>query len=213
MSFGNNIGFQIKYDEKLLDAYNYGSIVVESKGFMNYKNAILIGRTKLRSLAVVNGVKFSLEDLYEANRGKFTEVYKDMVDSNSSLINIKTKKKKIVPLKNKDEVIAYFPVFPGTNCDYDTEKKFRNAGATIRTSVFRNLTSEDIFSSIDEMAKNIDEADIFVLSGGFSAGDEPDGSGKFIANVLNQDKIKDAINRLIERKGLILGICNGFHHR
>jgi phosphoribosylformylglycinamidine synthase len=210
MSFGNNIGFQIKYDENLLDAYNYGSIVVESKGFMNYKNAILIGRTKLRSLAVINGVKFPLEDLYEANRGKFTEVYKDMVDSNSSLINIKAKKKKIVPLKNKDEVVAYFPVFPGTNCDYDTEKRFRNAGATIKTSVFRNLTSQDIFDSIDEMAANIDNADIFVLSGGFSAGDEPDGSGKFIANVLNQDKIKDAINRLIERKGLILGICNGF---
>jgi len=211
MAFGNNIGFQINYDEKLLDAYNYGSIVVESKGFMKYKNAILIGRTKLRNLAVVNGVKFQLEDLYEANRKKFTEIYKDAVDSNnSSLINIKCKKKKITPLKNKDEVVAYFPVFPGTNCDYDTEKKFRNAGAIIKTSVFRNLTSQDIFDSIDEMAKNIDEADIFVLSGGFSAGDEPDGSGKFIANVLNQDKVKDAINRLIERKGLILGICNGF---
>ena len=80
----------------------------------------------------------------------------------------------------------------------------------ITTSVFRNLTSEDVFSSIDEMASMIDACDIFVLSGGFSAGDEPDGSGKFIANVLNQDKVKDAIHRLIDRKGLILGICNGF---
>ena len=211
MSFGNNIGFQVKYDEDLLDAYNYGSIVVETKGFMHYKNAILIGRTKMRSNAVINGNKFSIEELYEANRAKFTEVYKDMVDSDSLLISIKAKKKKLQPLENKkEEVIAYFPVFPGTNCDYDTEKKFRNAGATIRTTVFKNLTSQDIFDSIDEMAKNIDEADIFVLSGGFSAGDEPDGSGKFIANVLNQDKIKESINKLLARKGLVLGICNGF---
>ena len=113
-------------------------------------------------------------------------------------------------LKNKEEVIAYFPVFPGTNCDYDTQKAFTRAGAKCVSSVFRNQNSQDIFDSIDEMANNIDNADIFVLSGGFSAGDEPDGSGKFIANVLNQEKIKDAINRLIERKGLILGICNGF---
>ena len=109
-----------------------------------------------------------------------------------------------------DKVRVYLPVFPGTNCDYDTARAFKRAGATITTSVFRNLTSEDIFSSIDEMARMIDQCDIFVLSGGFSAGDEPDGSGKFIANVLNQASVREAIHRLIDRKGLILGICNGF---
>ena len=106
--------------------------------------------------------------------------------------------------------IAYLPVFTGTNCDYDTAKAFRVAGSEVITSVFRNLTSQDIFSSIEEMAEKISMCDIFVLSGGFSSGDEPDGSGKFIANVLNQPKIAEKIHALIDRGGLILGICNGF---
>jgi len=106
--------------------------------------------------------------------------------------------------------IAYLPVFPGTNCDYDTAKAFRVAGADVRTSIFRNLTSQDVFSSIDEMKANIDSCQILVFSGGFSAGDEPDGSGKFIANVINNRVIADAIHALLDRGGLILGICNGF---
>ena len=92
--------------------------------------------------------------------------------------------------------MVYLPIFPGTNCDYDTQKAFITAGAKTKTTVFRNLSAEDILDSIEEMAKEIDSCDIFVLSGGFSAGDEPDGSGKFIASVLNQEKIKDSIERL-----------------
>uniref|UniRef100_UPI004028B1AE phosphoribosylformylglycinamidine synthase subunit PurQ n=1 Tax=Candidatus Cryptobacteroides bacterium TaxID=3085639 RepID=UPI004028B1AE len=109
-----------------------------------------------------------------------------------------------------DKVIAYLPVFPGTNCDYDSAKAFRKAGAEIRTSVFRNLSDKDVFESITEMKKNIEECQILMLSGGFSAGDEPDGSGKFIANVLNNKDIAEAIEGLLSRGGLILGICNGF---
>ena len=106
--------------------------------------------------------------------------------------------------------IAYLPVFPGTNCDYDTAKAFRKAGAQVRMSAFCNLQSEDIFRSIEEMKKNISECHILALCGGFSAGDEPDGSGKFIANVLNNKEIADEIHKLLDRGGLILGICNGF---
>ena len=109
-----------------------------------------------------------------------------------------------------DKVIAYLPVFPGTNCDYDSAKAFRKAGAEIRTSVFRNLSDKDVFESIAEMKKNIEDCQILMLSGGFSAGDEPDGSGKFIANVLNNKDIAEAIEGLLSRGGLILGICNGF---
>lgn len=112
--------------------------------------------------------------------------------------------------ENNKKPIAYLPVFIGTNCDYDTAKAFTDAGAEVITSVFRNLSSEDIFSSIDEMAAKIAECDILALSGGFSSGDEPDGSGKFIANVLNNQKIAEQVHSLIERGGLILGICNGF---
>ncbi len=210
MSFGNKIAFDIEYDENLLDAYNYGSILVETDSDLDYENAIYLGMTIASNSAKVNYLEFSLDELYEANTKRYTEIYKDKGNNTCKLMDIKPYKKSVSLLKNKDEVIAYFPVFPGTNCDYDTEKQFRRNGATIRSTVFRNLTSEDIFSSIEEMAKNIDECDILVLSGGFSAGDEPDGSGKFIANVLNQESVKNAIHRLIDRKGLILGICNGF---
>lgn len=210
MAFGNKISFDINYEEKLLDAYNYGSILVESNTTLDYENAIYLGETINSSVAKINGIEFSLDELYKANTEHFNEIYKDKGNNTCTLMDIKPFKKEITPLKNKTEVIAYFPVFPGTNCDYDTEKQFKRNGATIRSTVFKNLTSKDIFDSIKEMAKNIDECDILVLSGGFSAGDEPDGSGKFIANVLNQESVKEAIHRLIDRKGLILGICNGF---
>ena len=210
MSFGNGIGFEIKYNNELLDAYNYGSILVETVADLDYENAILVGVTTDTAKGVFNGVEFDLDYLEKLNTLKFTKVYKDKGNNVCDMMDIKPYNKKVSLLKNKDEVIAYFPVFPGTNCDYDTSKAFERAGAKIVTSVFKNLTSEDIFASIDEMANNIDNCDIFVLSGGFSAGDEPDGSGKFIANVLNQEKIKNSIHKLIDRKGLILGICNGF---
>ena len=105
---------------------------------------------------------------------------------------------------------VFIPIFPGTNCDYDTAKAFRNAGAKVFTSVFRNLTPDDVLDSITEMKANIAKADILVFSGGFSVGDEPDGSGKFIANVINNKDISASIEDLLKRGGLILGICNGF---
>ena len=109
-----------------------------------------------------------------------------------------------------EKPLVYIPVFPGTNCDYDTAKAFRRAGADVEFGVFRNLTGADVLRSIDEMAKAIDGCQILMLAGGFSAGDEPDGSGKFIANVLNNARVAQAIEGLLERGGLILGICNGF---
>ena len=106
--------------------------------------------------------------------------------------------------------VVFIPVFPGSNCDYDTAKAFRRAGAEVRSEVFCNLTAEAIFDSIRRMKEAIAACHIFVLCGGFSAGDEPDGSGKFIANVLNNKDISEEIHRLLDRGGLILGICNGF---
>lgn len=210
MAFGNRIGFDIQYREELLSAYDYGSILVEACEELNYNNAVYLGRTTEQETGVFNQISFTLAELEEANTKRFTSVYKDKGDNQCAMMAMKPYQKKIQPLKNKDEVVAYFPVFPGTNCDYDTEKAFQRAGARIQTTVFKNLTGNDIFASIEEMAEQIDSCDILVLSGGFSAGDEPDGSGKFIANVLNQEKVKDAVHRLLAREGLILGICNGF---
>lgn len=106
--------------------------------------------------------------------------------------------------------IVFIPVFPGTNCDYDSAKAFESVGAKVKMMVFRNLTAEDVNSSIDEMVENINNCHILMLAGGFSSGDEPDGSGKFIANVLNNKKVAEAIHAHLDRDGLILGICNGF---
>ena len=106
--------------------------------------------------------------------------------------------------------MVYIPVFPGTNCDYDSAKAWRKAGAEVETTIFRNLTGEDVLSSIDEMVEHINRCHILMFAGGFSAGDEPDGSGKFIASVINNQKVGAAITALIDRGGLILGICNGF---
>ena len=109
-----------------------------------------------------------------------------------------------------DKPLVFIPVFPGTNCDYDTAKAFRKAGAEVRFGVFCNLTGKDVLDSIEMMKKNISECQILSLAGGFSAGDEPDGSGKFIANVLNNEGVAAEIHKLLDRGGLILGICNGF---
>ncbi|MBO5808895.1 MAG: phosphoribosylformylglycinamidine synthase [Bacteroidales bacterium] len=222
MSFGNALDAKIRYDEAELFNYGYGSILVEAEDELDYPNAILIGEVTdgEESELVINGKKFDIFELMAVNGAKFAEVYPDTVDAYhkkmvpSGLEGVKPFKAKKSDLKYKGEPvekpIAYLPVFPGTNCDYDSAKAWRNAGAEVRMSVFCNLTEDDIFRSIAEMKRNIDECHILMLCGGFSAGDEPDGSGKFIANVLNNKDIADAIHALLDRGGLILGICNGF---
>ena len=106
---------------------------------------------------------------------------------------------------------VFIPVFPGTNCEYDTMKAFEKAGADVKMTVFRNLNEGMIRDSVEEYVKSINEAQILMFPGGFSAGDEPDGSAKFIASVFRNERIKEAVNQLLnQRDGLALGICNGF---
>ena len=222
MSFGNGIGIDVKLDESELFNYNYGSIIVESESDLDYENAIYLGKvtTGEDGLLRINGKSMDLFDLMAANSAVFAQNYPDFCEPYhkklvpSGLQGIKPFKAKKADLKYKGEPvehpIAYLPVFPGTNCCYDSAKAFRRAGAEVKMSVFCNLTEDDINRSIVQMKENIDSCHILMLSGGFSAGDEPDGSGKFIANVLNNDLIADAIHALIDRGGLILGICNGF---
>ena len=106
---------------------------------------------------------------------------------------------------------VFIPVFPGTNCEYDTMKSFVAAGAETESIVFKNMTESDIKDSVDAFERAINESQILMFSGGFSAGDEPDGSAKFITSVFRNERIKEAVHRLLqERDGLALGICNGF---
>ncbi len=223
MSFGNAFGFDVNLSEDDLFNLGYGSVVVETDGgALDFENAVEIGTVTSGEdgNVRVNGTKLSIFELMDFNASLFEKVYPAVSRPDfkrllpKGMEGIKPFKAKKADLEYKgpkvDKVIAYLPVFPGTNCDYDSAKAFRKAGAEIRTSVFRNLSDKDVFESIAEMKKNIDECQILMLSGGFSAGDEPDGSGKFIANVLNNKDIAASIEGLLSRGGLILGICNGF---
>lgn len=211
MAYGNEIGANITLDESQLFDYQYGSMLVESTEELNFENAHKIGHTLEKAEITINDLTLSLNELYQANTEKYTQIYADKADNKGAIMSTQASKKVFsYPGTPIEKPIVFVPVFPGTNCDYDTIKAFRKAGAQTSTSVFRNLSSKEVYASIQEMKQHIDECHILALSGGFSAGDEPDGSGKFIANVLNNQHIKEAVHRLIDRGGLILGICNGF---
>ena len=222
MSFGNAFGVDVNLPENELFDYSYGSIIIETESAIDFENAQFIGivTSGIDGALRVNGKNISIDALQNSAFEKFEKVYPATSKPDMKRLlpkgmeGVKPFKAKKIDLKYKGEKIAepvaYLPVFPGTNCDYDTAKAFRKAGAKVKMSVFRNLTEQDVFDSIDEMKRNIDECQILAFCGGFSAGDEPDGSGKFIANVLNNEKIAAAIEALIARGGLILGICNGF---
>ena len=222
MSFGNSFGVDVNVPEEDLFNYSYGSIILETESDIKFENAQFLGTVTagVNDSLRINSKNIPMESLLESAFDRYEKVYPATSTPDMKRLlpkgmeGVKPFKAKKIDLKYKGEKIAepvaYLPVFPGTNCDYDTAMAFRKAGAKVKTSVFRNLTEQDVFDSIDEMKKNIDECQILMFCGGFSAGDEPDGSGKFIANVLNNEKIAAAIEALIARGGLILGICNGF---
>ncbi len=222
MSFGNSFGVDVNVPEEDLFNYSYGSIILETEADIKFENAQFLGTVTagVNDSLRINSKNIPMESLLESAFDRYEKVYPATSTPDMKRVlpkgmeGVKPYKAKKIDLKYKGEKIAepvaYLPVFPGTNCDYDTAKAFHKAGAKVKTSVFRNLTEQDVFDSIDEMKKNIDECQILMFCGGFSAGDEPDGSGKFIANVLNNEKIAAAIEALIARGGLILGICNGF---
>ncbi|MBQ7698346.1 MAG: phosphoribosylformylglycinamidine synthase [Paludibacteraceae bacterium] len=220
-SIGNGVGVNVRCTKECLFDNKVGSILFTSDMELRSKTpAILyLGQTTASSDLIINNTKMDRERLMQSLTGDYSKVYplvaepskKDLLPEGLQTAN---------PLENRPALTwkgervehpkVYIPVFPGTNCDYDSAKAFRQAGAEVETVVFRNLTSEDVQQSISEMAQKIDGCHILMLAGGFSSGDEPDGSGKFIASCLNNAQVSAAIERLIERGGLILGICNGF---
>lgn len=218
MSFGNRKGIDIHLEEQKLYDYQYGSILVEATEELEFPDAVLLGRVTDGDALVINGESVSREVLYNACTKPFERVYASTAEAQGQELlpagvdlnaSIQRKPKAPQPLKGSAPVV-YIPVFPGTNCDYDSAKAWRKAGAEVEMTVFRNLTEKDVIDSIDEMVEHINRAEIFMLAGGFSLGDEPDGSAKFIVSVINQHKVSQAIRDLLDRGGLILGICNGF---
>ena len=227
MCLGNRFGASVKIDESELYRLSYGSLVVESSVPLDHPSAVLLGEVLEEDELVINGVRMSLDGLKAAWEGRCSRVYPVAVPpaddrlapgssrliadgSRTSVKSVLPRQPLRSPAERVERPVVYIPVFPGTNCDYDTANAFRAAGAEVRTGIFRNLTAADVRASIAEMASSIDTCHILALAGGFSAGDEPDGSGKFIADVLGNSDVARSIEGLLGRGGLILGICNGF---
>ena len=217
MSFGNELGADIRINEEDLYNYQYGSILVEAAAELAIPDAVLLGQVTDSDSIVVNGEAIKRDALYDACTEPFRKVYPATMEAQHKELMPKCKtlkQQRPLPIVHEDmkgnTPIVYIPVFPGTNCDYDSAKAWRMAGAEVEVTIFRNLTEQDVIASIDEMVAYIEKAQILMLAGGFSLGDEPDGSAKFIVSVLNNKKVSCAIESLLERGGLILGICNGF---
>ncbi len=218
MAFGNKLGVKIASDvtTKELLAKNYGAIVFEvakedvaSLGFdvktvgeVTADAAFVYGDAVITMDEAIKAWTNTLEKVFPTSSGvKEAEIPSPLYDT-----------KDIYVCKNKVAVPQVFiPVFPGTNCEYDSAKAFERAGAKTKTVVFKNLDEQSILDSVDAFTNAINESQIIMFPGGFSAGDEPEGSAKFFATAFRNEKMKEAVMKLLnERDGLALGICNGF---
>ncbi len=213
MSFGNDIGFEYN-DNVSLDeifGYNYGSFILELTDDTNI--GIELGTTTGDKNISYGGKTLSIEELLSIYENKLEPVYSCNIPMEKKEIptfsynaesypspSVKTAKPRVV-----------IPVFPGTNCEFDTAKVLRDAGAEPEIIVIKNLTAKAISESVDYVAKRISESQIVFIPGGFSGGDEPDGSGKFITAFFRNAVIKNEITELLEKRdGLMAGVCNGF---
>lgn len=206
MAFGNGLGVILDTDLDLFQERHL-CFLIESAEPLTFGKAI--GRTQLEpSLA-----GHSLDELLESWTDPLSEVYPETVDPSTTEADTFTASVRSTgnPKSTVAKPKVIIPSFPGTNCEYDTAKVFREAGAEAEIQVFRNLTPQAVEESLTTLAAQIRESQILMLPGGFSAGDEPAGSGKFIATILRNPQIADAVMDLLKnRDGLILGICNGF---
>ena len=211
MSFGNRIGATVEIAE--LDS----SLTAQLGGFVFTSdeliaNAMKIGQTVADFAVTVNGVNLSAAKLLAAFEGKLEDVYPTEFEQSTVLEEVPVVVSDAV-IKAKERIaqpLVYIPVFPGSNSEYDSAKAFEQAGAKVNLVPFVTLNEAAIETSVDTMVDNIAKANIIFFVGGFSAADEPDGSAKFIVNILLNEKVRSAIDSFIEKGGLIIGICNGF---
>lgn len=213
MAIGNSIGFEFDGSYKFEDifAYNYGAFIIE----LSDDTAVgtLLGTTVTTETIAYGNEKLTLNELNDIYESKLEPIYPCNVKTDAKNIEAfthKADKFAASPLKSARPKVL-IPVFPGTNCEYDTAKAFEDAGAQADVFVINNLSSDDIVKSVDTFAKKIKDSQVIFIPGGFSGGDEPDGSGKFITAFFRNEAIKDAVTHLLDvRCGLMGGICNGF---
>ena len=212
MTLGNRVGAKIADLGEDLFKLGYGTFVVETTKELCGKNVELLGETIAEYKVVVGDKEIDMTEGEKIWLDKLFPVFPHKtIEKVENYIWTPYEKKEIIVCKNKiAKPRVLVPAFPGTNCEYDSARVFEKAGAEANILPFRNITQEYINDSIEKMVKEINNSQILMFPGGFSSGDEPDGSGKFIATVLTNPKIAEAISKFLERDGLILGICNGF---
>ncbi len=219
MCFGNHIGFAFNrnVDRATLFAPLAGSLVVELKeGDMCLEGLeySLIGTTMEEEAVVIDGQELPLEDLIDIWTAPLEPVFPNKADEEPEMtpaVPLYVQRSGLAPAIKAARPRVFIPVFPGTNCEYDTARAFERAGAQPDVLVVKNLSPAAIEETIARMEAAIRQAQIVMLPGGFSGGDEPDGSGKFIATTFRNPRVADAVTELLEqRDGLMLGICNGF---
>ncbi|MDO4601029.1 MAG: phosphoribosylformylglycinamidine synthase [Eubacteriales bacterium] len=221
MAFGNGMGVKIEHNLDARDFFapGFGDIICEVPdgkvgelsitytviGEVTEDSKFSYGNTEITMEEALHTWKNTLEKVFKTESGEEKE-------ENASLETKLYDAKEIYVCKNKTaKPRVFIPVFPGTNCEYDSTRAFERAGAEVDVKVFKNLTAEDIRDSVEIFEKSINQAQMIMFPGGFSAGDEPDGSAKFFATAFQNAKIKEAVMKLLnERDGLALGICNGF---
>jgi phosphoribosylformylglycinamidine synthase len=221
MCFGNRIGIRLHegLDSSKIFTPDYGSILLEIDEDEQLDDIFerisyeLIGTTQINPGINLYDHEISIEEAY----GAYESTLKNVFSTKTSPIEFNIENIRYDKVFKKSPVIStakprvFIPVFPGTNCEYESSRVFEKAGGTVDTFVFKNLNSKDIEDSINQMMERIKKSQIIMIPGGFSLGDEPDGSGKFIAAVFRNDKVKEAVMDMLKaRDGLILGICNGF---
>ena len=213
MAFGNKIGVKLNYNvtNDMMFYAPIGSIIIETTE--DICGGVVIGETTEDAILTGCGVEISMDEALKAWTSPLEKIYPthagDFEEEPETYTY--TGKSPVVASEKFAKPRVFIPVFPGTNCEYDTARAFERAGGAADIFVIRNLNAADVEESLAEMKKRIDQSQIVMIPGGFSGGDEPEGSGKFIATAFRNPQVKDAVmNMLKNRDGLMLGICNGF---
>ncbi len=218
MAMGNDIGFAYdSVDMETIFGYQYGGFVAELEGEVEISadgfSVITLGKTTAEKTITYGAESLALTDLCKIYEDKLESIYTCNIETESSkLETFRYEATERPHAKVKVDVPkVLIPVFPGTNCEYDSAKAFRDAGAEAEIFVVNNLTAASIGKSVEDFAAKVRESQIIFIPGGFSGGDEPDGSGKFITAFFRNQEVKEAVTDLLDnRDGLMLGICNGF---
>ena len=222
VTLGNKIGVEIEnLSKEDLFGLNYGGVVLEVKASVDINEEFkgcaykAIGKTIEKEAIILKeyDINFNINELENILEEKLSKVFKIKTEDKNKEINVPVYERKEIktPTIKIAKPRVFIPVFPGTNCEYDSARAFRKEGAEVEEVILNNLNKELLHESILKMEETIKKSQIIMLPGGFSAGDEPDGSGKFIATIFRNERIKEAVMDLLKnRDGLILGICNGF---